>query len=75
MLQQEDCVTLAGRGTNASFYICERIDHFDAHVLKGALNRGWVLQEHALLNAVFFTEKQMYWECGEGVRCVRIEQL
>lgn len=70
-LEPRDYVALVGRGTNAPFYICETVDDFDAHVLKGPLNRrGWVLQERALARrTIFFTEKQMYFECGEGVRC------
>jgi len=54
-----------------SFYICESIDDFNAHVLESGLNRrGWVLQEHALARrTVFFTDHQTYFECGEGVRC------
>jgi len=83
-LTPRDCVALPGRpvgsrpGQRANgeeklppFYICENIDDFDAHVLQGSLNRrGWVLQEHALARrTVFFTEKQMYFECGEGTRC------
>ena len=70
-LDRRDCVALVGRGTDAPFYICEKIDDFDGHVLRGALNlRGWVLQEHALARrTVFFTDKQMYFECGDGVSC------
>jgi len=60
-----------GEGTAAPFYISENIDDFNSHVLEGDLNqRGWVFQEHALARrTVFFTEYQMYFECGDGVRC------
>lgn len=53
------------------FYICQAIDNFEDHVLNGALNkRGWVLQEHALARrTVYFTDYQMYFQCGDGVRC------
>lgn len=46
-------------------------------VLKGPLSqRGWMLQEHALSRrALFFTEKQTYWECGEGVMCQSMTRM
>lgn len=52
-------------------FVCEMIENFREHVLKGGLNkRGWVLQEHALARrTIFFTDYQTYWECGHGVRC------
>lgn len=55
----------------ATLYVCQTIEDFRRHVLKGALsNRGWVLQEHALARrTIFFTEYQTYWECGHGIRC------
>jgi hypothetical protein len=69
--QKRDYVATQPVGCNTQVYICEPIDNFKEHVLDGALNsRGWVLQEHALARrTVFFTEKQTYFECGEGVRC------
>ncbi|KAK4033138.1 hypothetical protein C8A01DRAFT_50215 [Parachaetomium inaequale] len=50
-------------------HICQNVDDFNAHVLAGELNgRGWVLQERALARrTVFFTDWQMYWECGQGI--------
>lgn len=68
--KEREFVTLYGPD-QAPFYICESIDDFNLHVLEGDLNqRGWVLQEHALARrTIFFTESQMYWECGDGVRC------
>jgi hypothetical protein len=53
------------------FFICEAIDDFGLHVEASELNqRGWVLQERALSSrTIHFTEKQSYWECGEGIRC------
>ncbi|SPQ24631.1 1c852c8e-3c27-4064-b4f6-a4ad5c015261 [Thermothielavioides terrestris] len=61
----------ADEGRPGVFYVCENVDDFNGHVLEGTLSRrGWVLQEHALARrTVFFTDWQMYWECGEGVRC------
>lgn len=59
------------RESKDSFYICEPIDDFEEHVLRGELNRrGWVLQERALARrTIYFTETQTYFECGSGIRC------
>ncbi|KAL2670254.1 hypothetical protein Neosp_014721 [[Neocosmospora] mangrovei] len=56
---------------NTPYYLCDAIDDFSEDVEQGELNkRGWVLQERALSRrTIYFTEKQTYWECGEGVRC------
>jgi serine/threonine protein kinase len=58
-------------------YICRFMDDFKTHVLEGPLNkRGWVLQERALAHrTIFFTDKQTYWECGEGVRCETLTKM
>jgi hypothetical protein len=66
---ERPCVTMK-RG-NALYYMCDAIDNFSGDVEWGELNkRGWVLQERALSRrTIYFTEKQTYWECGEGVRC------
>jgi hypothetical protein len=50
---------------------------FNRDVVLSPLNRrGWVLQEHALARrTIFFTENQMYWECGDGVRCETLGKL
>ncbi|OCK74561.1 HET-domain-containing protein [Lepidopterella palustris CBS 459.81] len=52
-------------------YFCEPGDDFYGDVEKALLNqRGWVLQERALSRRIIhFTTRQMYWECGRGVRC------
>ncbi|KAH0432247.1 tol-like protein [Colletotrichum camelliae] len=65
-----DYLTLS-RSDGETYHICEEIDDFQGDVIDGALNqRGWVLQERALARrTVYFTEKQTYWECGEGIRC------
>ncbi|KAI0146343.1 hypothetical protein GGR57DRAFT_516783 [Xylariaceae sp. FL1272] len=75
--QDRDYVTMLNGPRRQQFYICENIDAFDAHVLGGHLHkRGWVLQEHALARrTVFFTEHQMYWECGDGVRCETLGKM
>lgn len=65
------------RAEDPPFYVCRFIDDFDKHVLKGALNqRGWVMQERALSRrTIYFTNKQTYWECGEGVRCETLTKM
>ena len=59
------------------FYVCEPIDDFKRDVLDGPLNkRGWVLQERALARrTIYFTKVQMYFECGEGVRCETLSKI
>lgn len=66
---ERQCVTM--KTGNALYYLCTAIDDFSGDVEEGELNkRGWVLQERALSRrTIYFTEKQTYWECGEGVRC------
>ncbi|KAK0100158.1 hypothetical protein ONS95_008497 [Cadophora gregata] len=56
---------------DGNFFVEERFDDFDQDVLQGPLNeRGWVFQERALARrTIHFTSKQVYWECGEGIRC------
>ncbi|OCK82752.1 HET-domain-containing protein [Lepidopterella palustris CBS 459.81] len=68
------------------FYICADtddsnnhvdIDDFDDHVEKAPLNtRAWVMQERILSRrTIHFSDKQMYWECGEGVYCETLTRL
>jgi hypothetical protein len=66
---ERQCVTM--KMGNTLYYLCDAIDDFYKDVEQGELNqRGWVLQERALSRrTIYFTEKQTYWECGEGVRC------
>ncbi|KAK4446033.1 mitogen-activated protein kinase [Podospora aff. communis PSN243] len=70
-------VTVKVDANAAPLYLCEMIDNFDEHVLKGGLSqRAWVLQERALARrTVYFTERQTYWECGKGVRCETMTQM
>lgn len=58
-------------------YTCRFMDDFKTHVLEGPLNkRGWVLQERALAHrTIFFTDRQTYWECDEGVRCETLTKM
>jgi hypothetical protein len=60
-----------------TYYVCPLIDDFKGHVLEGILNkRGWVMQERVLARrTIYFTDKQTYWECGEGVRCESLTKM
>ncbi|KAF2468329.1 HET-domain-containing protein [Lindgomyces ingoldianus] len=71
------CVTMTNNASGSKFYLCNAIDDFHNHVDQGELNkRGWVLQERALSRrTIYFTEKQTYWECGEGVRCETLTKM
>ncbi|KAH7155791.1 hypothetical protein B0J13DRAFT_521913 [Dactylonectria estremocensis] len=62
---------------DTTYYVCEAIDDFHAHVDLSELNqRGWVMQERALSRrTIFFTETQSYWECGGGVRCETMTRM
>ena len=59
------------------FYICDAIDDFARDVEKGQLSkRGRVFQERALSRrTIHFTETQVYWECGKGVRCETLTKM
>jgi hypothetical protein len=73
---ERDYVTLQDNN-GEDFFVCANIDDFQTHVLDGELStRGWVLQEHALARrTLFFTDHQMYWECGDGVRCETLTKM
>ncbi|VUC30666.1 unnamed protein product, partial [Clonostachys rosea] len=75
--EPRDVVALKGKGQSGPFYLSQNFDDFDLHVLKGPLNqRGWVLQEHALARrTIYFTDHQMYFECGQGVRCETMSRI
>lgn len=64
-------------GREDPFYICEAIDDFQHDVIEGGLSkRGWVLQERALARrSIYFTTKQTYWECGDGIRCETLTKM
>lgn len=70
-------VRLRSKEDNRPIFIAESLDNFQADVLDGPLNqRGWVFQERALSRrTIYFTETQMYWECGEGIRCETLTKL
>jgi hypothetical protein len=69
--RERRCVIMQGPREDKAFCVCETIDDFHRDVDQGELNqRGWVLQERALSRrTIYFTETQLYWECGGGVRC------
>lgn len=72
-----DFVTFARSPSEKEFYVCEPMDDFSQDVLESPLNRrGWVLQERALARrSVYFTKTQMYFECGEGIRCETLGRM
>ncbi|KAK3353394.1 hypothetical protein B0T25DRAFT_453920 [Lasiosphaeria hispida] len=51
--------------------ICELVDDFQKDVIASPhASRAWTLQERVLARrTIFFTATQMYWQCGEGIRC------
>lgn len=61
----------------APFYICRFMDDFGRDVLNSDLNRrGWVLQERVLARrTIYFASQQIYWECGQGVRCETLTKM
>jgi hypothetical protein len=69
-------VEIRSRG-QPTYYVCSLIDDFKRHVLEGVLNkRGWVMQERVLARrTIYFTDKQTYWECGDGVRCESLTKM
>ncbi|KAL8380828.1 hypothetical protein RB595_005223 [Gaeumannomyces hyphopodioides] len=71
-------VTVSGGADGQEpLYICRNIDDFDKDVLQGHLNtRGWVYQERALARrTIFFTDQQMYFECGMGISCETMSKM
>jgi hypothetical protein len=59
------------------FYISDDIDDFDEDVGKAKLNtRAWVMQEAVLSRrTIHFSDKQIYWECGQGIYCENLTRL
>lgn len=60
-----------------SVHVCEFMDSFQIDVLDSRLSqRAWVFQERALARrTIFFTDKQTYWECGDGIQCETMTKL
>lgn len=63
--------------SSGPIYLAEPIDDFAGDVENSVLStRGWVFQERALSRrTIYFTSKQVYWECGDGVMCETLAQL
>lgn len=59
------------------FYLCNAIDDFKRDVEEAELStRGWVFQERALSRrTIHFTQTQLYWECGDGIRSETLNRL
>jgi hypothetical protein len=64
-------------GSLGQFYLCDPIDDFKHDVEQSALSkRGWIFQERALSRRIIhFTAKQVYWECGTGIRCESLAKM
>jgi len=62
---------------HTSMHIWHGVDDFQRDVLSSNLNRrGWVLQERALARrTIFFTDTQLYFECGQGIRCESLTRM
>lgn len=61
----------------AKIHVSDLTDDFDHDVLEAPLNRrAWVLEARAFSRrTVYFSEKQLYWECGIGVRCETLTRM
>lgn len=64
-------------GMKHSLFIRAPLEDFQKDVLDGPLSkRGWVLQERALARrTIFFTKKQVYMECADGIRCESLVKM
>lgn len=62
---------------HSRIHLCEPIDNFERDVERSELSRrGWVFQERALSRRIIhFTDTQLYWECGNGIRCETLTKL
>jgi hypothetical protein len=58
-------------------FVCELIDNFHGDVDGSLLSsRGWAFQERILSRRmIFFTSTQMYWQCGEEIRCETLTKM
>jgi hypothetical protein len=68
---------VSSKDSTSRIYLCNFIDDFKEDVERSELSkRGWVFQERALSRRIIhFTETQLYWECGKGVRCESLTKL
>ncbi|EFQ30167.1 heterokaryon incompatibility protein [Colletotrichum graminicola M1.001] len=74
--QPRPCVRLQTEDSR-QLYACPHIDDFRGDVELAKINRrGWVLQERALSRrSIYYSRTQVYWECGEGIRCETMGRL
>jgi hypothetical protein len=70
-------VTVEEPESKVPYYLCDAMDDFSNDVDRSDLNsRAWVLQERALSRrTIHFAQSQIYWECGEGVRCGSLTKM
>ncbi|PSR76735.1 heterokaryon incompatibility protein-domain-containing protein [Coniella lustricola] len=75
--QEKAQVLLDKQGSTQRVCLVEVVDDFQQHVLGSQLyQRAWVLQEHALARrTIYFTDHQVYFECGSGVRCESMTKM
>jgi hypothetical protein len=69
--RESDCVQMG------NIFYSTTTNDFERDVLRSVLNRdGWVMQLRALARrTIFFTANQVYWECGDGIRCETLAKL
>ena len=69
--RESDCVQMG------NIFISNVTNDFERDVLQSVLNGdGWLMQLRALARrTIFFTTNQMYWECGDGIRCETLAKL
>ena len=69
--RESDCVQMG------NIFISNVTNDFEQDVLQSVLNGdGWLMQLRALARrTIFFTTNQMYWECGDGIRCETLAKL
>ncbi|KAK7718097.1 hypothetical protein SLS63_010580 [Diaporthe eres] len=74
--QNRECLTFERAGL-PPLYVSRFMDDFNKDVLESPLSkRGWVLQERALARrTIYFTDNQIYWECGRGVRSEMLTKM
>lgn len=61
----------------APVFVCDYIDDHNQDVLESPLYlRDWTLQERAMARrTIYLTDRQAYFECGEGVRCETMTRM
>lgn len=74
--QNHECLTFE-HARLPPLYVSRFMDDFNKDVIESPLSkRGWVLQERALARrTIYFTDNQIYWECGRGVRSEMLTKM